>query len=450
MLGLSPPSIRKYLKLLIDEGWVDERTHPTEKWDKTTQYRVNLRRVQEDLLTVGRTLPEVYVKAFGFCLQDNAPIRNLQKTAETSKERNFASNIRNFASNEKSEDSYIENPHFSAETSNIRNFASKVRNFGSNEKSCASNQRIFASNTENTHKNTNKEYTHNAREFSQNSPIDGVERAMGVCENFEKSAFDKSVLEKESSPQRVNPHPSHQRPSLSVSEAMVQLWKKHVCQEVLTPTKRRSHLLESVLQLHFEHDLKRWEAFCERVKNTPFLTGQGPNGWWISLDWLLREGNILKVLERNFDSSEVHEKQQAQLAKTDRELKMQAILGGIEDSVWKDWCTQLAFPPPLPPGWLQTRIGLYELEDISKARFVEFDGRAVVVETTDKRCHNRIQDLRLQILPVIQRAFPKARSISSQLIEAGAPAETGGIRSEHPPLSQFSQQLNHNKGEIHE
>ncbi len=63
MLGISHPTMRKCLKVLIDRGWIDERAHPIDKWNKTTQYRVNLRKLQEDLMAIGRNLPLVYLKA---------------------------------------------------------------------------------------------------------------------------------------------------------------------------------------------------------------------------------------------------------------------------------------------------------------------------------------------------------------------------------------------------
>src|SRR3989338_5487866 len=64
MLKASHPTMRKYLMLLVDQGWIDERAHPADKWKKTTQYRVNLRKLQEDLQTIGHILPEVYREAF--------------------------------------------------------------------------------------------------------------------------------------------------------------------------------------------------------------------------------------------------------------------------------------------------------------------------------------------------------------------------------------------------
>ncbi len=64
MLGMTHPTMRKYLKLLIDRGWIDERSHPNDKWNKTTQYRVNIRKLQDDLAGIGRTLPSTFLREF--------------------------------------------------------------------------------------------------------------------------------------------------------------------------------------------------------------------------------------------------------------------------------------------------------------------------------------------------------------------------------------------------
>jgi len=56
MLGLSSNAIRAHLKRLIEAGWIDERTNPQYKWDKTKQYRVNILKVQRDLKNRGYTL----------------------------------------------------------------------------------------------------------------------------------------------------------------------------------------------------------------------------------------------------------------------------------------------------------------------------------------------------------------------------------------------------------
>ena len=56
MLGLSKSNIRLHIKSLIESGWIDERTNPNFKWDKTMQYRVNIVKLQEDLYKLGYAL----------------------------------------------------------------------------------------------------------------------------------------------------------------------------------------------------------------------------------------------------------------------------------------------------------------------------------------------------------------------------------------------------------
>lgn len=56
MLGLSKSNMRKHIKSLIEKGWLDERLNPIYRWDKTKQYRVNLKKVQQDLLNLGYSL----------------------------------------------------------------------------------------------------------------------------------------------------------------------------------------------------------------------------------------------------------------------------------------------------------------------------------------------------------------------------------------------------------
>lgn len=56
MLGLSPQTIRRLVKDLVKNGWVDERTNPKYKWDRTKQYRPNLVKIQNDLMKLGYSL----------------------------------------------------------------------------------------------------------------------------------------------------------------------------------------------------------------------------------------------------------------------------------------------------------------------------------------------------------------------------------------------------------
>lgn len=56
MLGLSPASMRKFIKQLVNSGFLQERRNPKFKWDRTMQYNVNLKFIQQELQKLGFVL----------------------------------------------------------------------------------------------------------------------------------------------------------------------------------------------------------------------------------------------------------------------------------------------------------------------------------------------------------------------------------------------------------
>ena len=56
MLGMAPTTIRKHIKKLSGNGWVNERNNPNYHWDHTKQYRVNINKIRRDLSKLGYTL----------------------------------------------------------------------------------------------------------------------------------------------------------------------------------------------------------------------------------------------------------------------------------------------------------------------------------------------------------------------------------------------------------
>lgn len=67
MVGMSTPTIRKYIKQLVEKGYLIQRKNPKYKWDKTLQYRVDLYKIQLDLGKLGyalegyRLLPNIQI-----------------------------------------------------------------------------------------------------------------------------------------------------------------------------------------------------------------------------------------------------------------------------------------------------------------------------------------------------------------------------------------------------
>lgn len=372
MLKATPPTMRKHLKFLIDHGWVDERPNPMDKWNKTTQYRVNLRKLQEDLRSIGHTLPETY-RAF-FEEEIYSPL--LPRKFSSVEER---SNTDSLQLNENRDES-IDSSCLSRDSSKKRNLPSRentsehllhpskkifshdVKNFGLKEKSLPSNEKIFGSYTytENTSENRNREH------------------AQRTCA---REDFDE----------------------------ILEIWKKHVGQEGLQLTDSRRRQLRSLLVLYFDGELQQWEQFCERIKSSPFLMGQGPRKWHVTLDWILEESNLIKVLEGNFDDPGRAEQKQEKECHSNKERERSELLASIEDPSWKYWCTQLSRSD------LKDPLSVFELKEIAPAKFAEFDGKLVWIESENKRTLDRIDSLRLKLLSVVQHSFPKARNIRTQL-----------------------------------
>ena len=78
---MSVPTIRKYIKQLVEKGYLIQRRNPKYKWDKTMQYRVDLYKVQLDLGKLGYVLD-------GFKLLPNIKIVEEIEIVEEVKEEN--------------------------------------------------------------------------------------------------------------------------------------------------------------------------------------------------------------------------------------------------------------------------------------------------------------------------------------------------------------------------
>lgn len=392
LLCINRTTLRRYMTFLIQKGWVDERPNPSNKWDKTLQYRVNLRKIQSDLLALERTLPDIYLR--GFLLEEGFP-----KTAEVLNGRSAPSKVQNESSSgqvipfdrrerfSKEHKIHSEKHNLSLEETqelpNVQNAPSKVQTDPSRVQNAPSNVRncTFIYLNKDYSENTNKEHTQ-----------DGCVRKV-----FNKNSFDK----------------------------ILQIWKKHIGQEVHL-TEERKRRLELLLTSYFQNDLIQWERFCERIKASPFLMGEGARKWRVTLDWILSEENLLKILEGNFDNPATLEQKKTEESQKAREKEIHEILESIEDPLWKKWCTELIFPPLLNAhGLRRESISLFELKGIANAWFDEFEGRLAWIASEDKSVLDRIQSLQFRLLSVIEREYPKASCIRTHIKARPQPAKIG-------------------------
>jgi hypothetical protein len=403
MVRISPITMRRYLSFLMKQGWVQTRVNPRYKWDRTIQYRVNLRKLYTDLQALGFGLP-------GF--PPHAVFPSFQKEHE---EKNDSSNLQNLTLDENKIFSTPEKPRKSA---CVKNDPSNLQNLTFDEKeTLPSNETPLHSrmeknegcNTENKTKIKNKEHTQRTRACEadqKNGDLKKLEKRQDL-----ESLTTLGVSETSEVPEFSAPASLSQllEPAL---EPMATAWKTHVGQEVRLTAERKNGL-QTVLRAYFQNDLLQWDLFCKRVGTSPFLMGQGARKWRVSLDWILVEENLLKVLEGNFDDPAGLEQQAGKTSEDARKNEVNAVLASIVDSTWRKCCSQLDFSPES-----REFVSLMELKSIANAKFLEVeDDRLVWIGSSDRQTLSRIEDLRFKILPLVQRSFPHVRNIRTRLEE---------------------------------
>ncbi|MBS0272306.1 MAG: hypothetical protein JSR85_06630 [Proteobacteria bacterium] len=363
MTRVTRVTMRRYLRFLIERGWITERRNFQNKWDKTTHYRVNLRKLESDLQALGYTIPGFPQAMF------------LSHGSECLLESHKGKNQENFST-------------FKSHPSNVEKQKQKV----TFDETTSQNPQICA-----TFKNNTGE--------SQNSPFDGEPNTHS---NVKKCNF---LYLTETTSETTN-----KEHTARAQENAIEVWKKNVGGEIIRLSDERKQRLQFLLDRYFQDDLSEWEGFCERVKSSSFLMGEGTRRWRVTLDWILEEANLLKVLEGNFDDHDAMESKKNETNQQVRDEKLKAILDSIKDPLWKDWCSQLEFSPHS-----QESISLRDLQGIANACFLEVENsRLVWIGSHDPETLDHIDRLRLKIFPVIEKTFPNTRTLRTRLIEEAA------------------------------
>lgn len=437
MLCVTPVTLRRYLNFLEECGWIETRTNPQNKWDRTTQYRVNLRKLSSDLQGEGYALPGFLKDAFSPNSQngsfDGQKTKNLPSGVRPGGPK-LSREVKNDLS--KLHKCSYEEKEKSHSNGKEKSFEGLENDLSKGEKLTSQMENNLTSNTEITTENTNREHTQDAH----------------VCENF--SDFGNLIAENSKNPELENCSTENVSPDESVPEKMVRLWEYHVVQKLspanwqgtLHLTSARKGQLEFLFAFHFQNDMRLWEQFCMRVKSAPFLMGEGPNGWHATLDWILRESNLLKILEGNYDDITRAEQEEFHEGETNlvRHAEKLAVLESIKDPIWKNWCSQLSVGVRLnDQKMLHPPLSLNELQEIANAAFLECeDNRLVWIGSCDSKVLKRIEDLRFKINWVFTKEYPNARTFRTRL----APINP---LNQDPDRFESEYSVNNHKGELH-
>jgi hypothetical protein len=202
----------------------------------------------------------------------------------------------------------------------------------------------------------------------------------------------------------------------ALTQKMMEVWKNHMPYDQPGLTESRIQQMETLLKREFHDDIEEWGRFCERVKECPFLMGQGAKGWRIRLDWLLFPNNFQKVQEGQYDD---YDRPITPLSHPAQNPKIAEILETIKDPIWKEWCTKMANGLSLPNGHMvENRLSIRDLNAIKHAWFLEYDDDFLVwIGSDNQRVLDRIDDLRLKINWAFKEDYAEGRSFRTRLVE---------------------------------
>lgn len=153
MIGMSKATIGKYIKQLVEAGYLSQRRNPKYKWDKTLQYRVDLYKIQKDLAKLGYAL-EGYKLLPGIKISDIEEVEVEEIIKEDNKKAPTYSEVEANEELENKKDSYNVNsnknsipqnnkinnksnkefkPNYSLNPKIHKNLSTKFLNYGNDE-----------------------------------------------------------------------------------------------------------------------------------------------------------------------------------------------------------------------------------------------------------------------------------------------------------------------------
>ena len=159
MIGMSKATIGKYIKQLVEAGYLSQRRNPKYKWDKTYQYRVDLYKVQKDLAVLGyalegyKLLPGIQILELDESKKASSTAIDEASKSNVHKNKNYTNSI------PQSEEKYTEN-----EEKNKESNTSKI--LEAIEKSCVAIKEIDLGKCE--------------EEFTD---MDRLKKALEMCES---------------------------------------------------------------------------------------------------------------------------------------------------------------------------------------------------------------------------------------------------------------------------
>jgi len=253
LMNVQAKAMREYLKELVDKGWLNQRRNPRIKMDRTLQYRVNLAKIQSDLIALGYNLDGYAIHLQKDAFDDD----NSEKNAADSKgEKDTSIFLKEKCKREK-ENTKVE----------------KENRKGEKEASKGEKEKAIPEITTET-----------------------------ITEIITDTTSSTKAASDEASPEK---HPEPPVPYEKIRKLFNETCDMLPKVERIT-AERKKHIGARFKE--YGNQIEIFEKLFSAVRESDYLTGK-VNGWSADFDWLMKENNMTKVLEGKYANKVVPKKE---------------------------------------------------------------------------------------------------------------------------------------------
>ena len=311
MLGTSKSTIARMLTSFVEHGWLERRHRKTSTFDQTYEYRVNLTKLQSDLLTLGYVLDNYKIDLILLKSGKQEGIPPKLRSEVSDEHSNLSAHEQEpLLQNEASLTCPIltKDKDFTHETSKFHNETSI-----SHGETCILQKQTPVSQMEipslslkpaensNSHHETSMLQDKTSMFHNETCKLHG-----------ETSYIDTKITNTEITNKTLSlislPKPSNNLPGDTSKKErdetgikMIKLFSKIVFQgQELFPHPKRINRLKHVLHSQLQGRLENWEKVCQNILSSKFLMGEAQTSdFKATLDWVMMKDHAIKIFEGN-------------------------------------------------------------------------------------------------------------------------------------------------------
>lgn len=326
MLGTSKSTIARMLTSFVEHGWLERRHRKTSTFDQTYEYRVNLTKLQSDLLTLGYVLDNYKI--------DLILLKSGKQEGKTPKLRSAVSDKHYDLSAHEQEPA-----HKTIEAFKLQESTCLLQGESSLTKPPLWKDKDFTHEASKFHNETSISHDETCM-LQEQPPISKMEMPSLLLKPAENSNshHETSMLQDETSmfpPETCKLHGetsyidtkitnteitnktlsliSPPKPSNSISDdrskkereeiglKMIKMFSRIVFQgQELLPHPERIRRLNDVLHSQLQGKIENWEKVCQNITHSKFLMGEAQTSdFKATLDWVMMKDHAIKIFEGN-------------------------------------------------------------------------------------------------------------------------------------------------------